>query len=112
MAKKTRWELEGEQLLDALGGPKVNPLNKPAPAPVDADDVQDEKSHALAVKRARKGGRPLLGQEISDPSVPYSFRIKKSKLETIKKISLENTMLISEMLEEAIDALIEKYQKK
>lgn len=105
MGTKKRWEKEGEDFLNALtGGDLDNPLKKKKPS---ADETEAEQR--LRIRQTTAGGRPSLHSPVTDPLVPYNFKIKASELDAIRNLAKDKTKTIRELMSEAIHDLITKY---
>ena len=101
-----RWEKESSEFLDALtGGNNENPLKGKG-----GKTAEDErKARELHLRQTTAGGRPRNGTTVSDPLVTYNFKIKESELRAVKKLSLDRTLTIRELMSEAIGDLLKKY---
>lgn len=103
--KKSRWEKEAEDLLDALGGPKVNPLQR------KKSTSEREKERRLAYLQKTSGGRPRKGESPDDAMVTYNFRIRQSELNELKQVAVNTTKTIRELMSEAVSYIVKKYSK-
>lgn len=100
MGKKSRWEIECEDLLDALGGPQINPLLKSKSA------VVEENERRKTYLRQGKEEAPNSGESIRDGIINYTIRIKESQLNALANLALERNRTLRQQFAEEIDMLI------
>ena len=109
---KNRWEKESQEFLEALtGGNPVKHISKKRTQAGIPEELS-EKAQRLRIKQTTAGGRPRLDSPATDRSVVYNFRIKETELQELKKLSLENTKTMRELISEAVGDLISKYREK
>ena len=101
---KKRWEKESQEFVDTLIDGVVNPLNKKE----QKTRTETTKQRALRIRQTTSGGRPSSGTT-TDPLVPYNFKLHRSELEAVKTLALERTMTIRELMGEAVNDLLTKY---
>lgn len=96
--KMTRWDTESAEFLDALVGPKDNPLE------------ETEQAVKPDIPSIHKGGRPQKGKAVTDKMTTYVFRIRESKVFAIRRIAGKTGKSIRELMTEAVEMLISQYE--
>ena len=104
--KKSRWEIESERLLDALGGPRVNPVSTALTA------EEKEKERRLIYLQRTSGGRPKSSESPEDALVTYNFRIRQSQLDRLRTLCINTTKTARELLAESLQLLFDKYEQQ
>lgn len=115
-----RWSKESKAYLDALGGYVENPLLKKKRANIDKLASQlskeDEEAQRALLKQKRDVGRGRLSKQEKlrrsmqgDSLISYSFKVKPSLIEDLKKLSLIKTKLMRELIEEALQEYIDRH---
>jgi hypothetical protein len=79
--------------------------------------LTDETKEALleSVKRRQylKSGRPPGSKGRKAPeTIPMTFRITPEKQDRLREVALKRGLFISEVLDQAIDLVLEKYEKE
>lgn len=102
--------------------PGLSPLeDKPLTTKEEIEDTLGEETKEALQEEIRrrqylKSGRPpgtKKGTERKTPtSVPMTFRITPEKQTRLREISLKRGLFISEVLDRAIDLVIEEYEKE
>ena len=102
-----RWERESREFLENLSGhlDSVNDDNKENELSIL------QKKFELERRRNKSGGRPR-AETHQDPLVPYNFRVRKSLLDRVRAVADTNFKLISELMNEAIEDVLTKYENK
>lgn len=92
---------------------EVKELNREELIETLSDESKELLKQEIKRRQYLKSGRPPKGKEKeSEDSIPMTFRISPEKQEKLRNIALQRGLFIREILDKAIDLVIEDFEKE